>query len=196
MKRAFPVLFILLAGCIVQSFYPFYTDRSKVTMPQLQGEWDAVVAFGEKQEATNIPPWQFTGDQIWAYDPNALRSRIHVTFFTVGKQLFCDSIAADTTETTPWYWAWHTRGVHTVTKVETNADLLTFRPLDLDWLTNSIATGKVSLPYLTQPGDVWPLFTAKPADWEKFLTKYANNTDAFPTNHIYVLKRHMTTPTK
>jgi hypothetical protein len=83
-----------------------------------------------------------------------------------------------------------------VTKVETNGDLLTFKPLDIDWLTNGISAGRVSLSYLTQPGDNSPLFTAKPADWEKFLAKYAKNPDAFPANHIYVLKRHMTAPAK
>jgi hypothetical protein len=197
MKRALPVLLIFLSGCIVQSFYPFYTDKSKVALPQLNGEWDAVIAFGEKQDATNVPPWQITADQILAYDPDLQTSRVHVTFFRLGGQLFCDSIAGDTTKNTPWYWTWHTRGVHTVTKVETNRDLLTFKPLDLDWITNRLASGKVSLPHLTRTeDDNWPLFTAKSSDWEKFLTKYANNADAFPTDHVYVLKRHLTVPTK
>jgi len=81
--------------------------------------------------------------------------------------------------------------------VETNADALALKPLDVDWLTNRIATGKVSLPHLTpmDPKD-YPLFIAKPADWEKFLTKYAKSADAFPTNHLYVLKRHITTSIK
>jgi hypothetical protein len=72
MKRALSVLLIFLSGCIVQSFYPFYTDKSKVALPQLNGEWDAMVAaFGEKQDTTNVPPWQISGDQIVAYDPNS-----------------------------------------------------------------------------------------------------------------------------
>ncbi|HUJ71585.1 MAG TPA: hypothetical protein VLZ30_05035, partial [Verrucomicrobiae bacterium] len=167
MKRMFPLLFILLAGCIVQSFYPFYTDKSKVALPELNGEWDAVVTFGEKQAATNVPPWQISSDQLTAYpyDPEYSQpSKIQVTFFRLGGQLFCDSIASDIGNSgtkVPWYWAWHVRPIHTVTKVEMNADLLTFTPLDLDWLTNRVAKGKVSLPHLARAeDDNWPLFTA------------------------------------
>jgi len=192
MKRALPVLLIFLSGCLVQSFYPFYTDKSKVALPQLEGEWDTVIAFGEKQHTTNVPPWQITADQIVAYDPGMQPSRIHATFFKLGDQLFCDSIAADRTDPTPWYWAWHTRGVHTVTKVETNRDLLTFKPLDIDWLTDRVASGKVSLAHLARgEDDNWLLFTAKPVEWERFLAVYASDTNAFPTNRFYILKRHV-----
>ena len=197
MKRIAPILAVLLAGCIVQSFHPFYTDKSKVALPQLNGEWDAVTAFGEKVDATNSPPWHISGDQIIAYDSDSLSSKVQVVFFKLSGQLFCDSTAGDIGDSkTPEYWAWHVRRIHTVTKVETNCDLLTFKPLDIDWLTNGIAAGRVSLSCLTQRGDNLPLFTATPADWERFLARYAKNPDAFPTSHIYVLKRHMTAPAK
>lgn len=197
MKRAFPILLVLLTGCIVQSFYPFYTDKSKVALPQLNGDWDCLVAFGEKQEATNVAPWQIADNKIIAYDPDSQTSTIHVVFFKVGGTLLCDSIADNTGDIkVPWYWAWHVRSVHTVTKVETNADQLVLKPLDLEWLTNLVASGKVSLPHITRSeDDNWSLFTVKPADWEKFLAKYAKSTDAFPTNHMYVLRRHLTAPT-
>jgi hypothetical protein len=199
MKRVLPFLLIFLAGCIVQSFYPFYTEKSKVALPQLNGEWDAVVAFGENQDATNVPPWQISGDQITAFDPDSSQpSRIHVVFFKVGGQLFCDSMAGKLDDKqVPWYWVWHVCPVHTVTKVEMIGNVLIFRPLDLDWLTDGVAKGKLSLLHIARAEpDNRPLFTASPSDWEKFLKKYANDTDAFPTNHVYVLKRHVTTPAK
>ena len=199
MKRAFPVLFILLAGCIVQSFHPFYTDKSKVALPQLNGEWDAITLWGE--DVTNrVAPWRISDNEIVAYDKDSAPAKIHVTFFKLdSKTLFCDSIAGDigNDNKVPSYWAWHVRPIHTVTKVEMVGSVLTFRPLDLDWLTNRVATGKSSLLRLSRAEDNhWPLFTASPDDWEKLLTKNANNSDAFPTNHIYVLKRHIATPAK
>ncbi|MGD0652337.1 MAG: hypothetical protein ABSA97_14565 [Verrucomicrobiia bacterium] len=203
MKRFFPILLIVLAGCIVQSFHPFYTDKSKVALPQLNGEWDAVTAWGDKVDATNLPPWRISHNEIVAYDNDSKPSKIRVTFFKLGEQLFCDSIAGNIDPNdpngtkVPSYWVWHTFAVHTVTKVETNRSVLTFKPLDLDWLTNRLATAEVSLSHLTRAEEKdWPLFTAKSADWEKFLTKYAKNTNAFPTNHVYVLKRHTTIPAK
>jgi hypothetical protein len=194
MKRALPVLLIFLSGCLVQSFHPFYTDKSKVALPQLNGQWDLVTAWGE-DASTNVLPWQISDNEIVAYDPNSQPSKVQAVFFKLGKTLFCDTTAGNIGDTKiPWYWAWHVFPVHTVTKVETNANSLIFTPLDLDWLTNRVATGRVSLPHLDEEKSL--LFTAKAADWEKFLTKYANNMDAFPTNHIYALKRHVTAPTK
>jgi hypothetical protein len=194
MKRVLPVLLVFLSGCLVQSIHPFYTDKSKVALPQLNGQWDLVTAWG-KAASTNVPPWQISDNEIVAYDPDSQPSRVQVVFFKLDKTLFCDTTAGTIGDIkVPWYWAWHVFPVHTVTKVETNANSLVFTPLDLDWLTNRVATGKVSLPHIEEENS--HLFMAKPADWEKFLTKFANNTNAFPANHIYVLTRHMTAPTK
>ena len=196
MKRAFPVLLIFLAGCIVQSFCPFYTDKSKITLPQLNGEWDAVITWGDKV-TNNIPPWRISATRIIAYGDDSQPAAIDVTLFKLGDQLFCDSIAGglDDDKKLPWYLAWHVRPLHTVTKVETNGSSLTFIPLNLDWLKNCLATGKVSLPHLTRDEEKdWPLFTATPADWESFLTTYGSDTNAFSTNNIYVLKRRSTPP--
>src|ERR1039457_7165605 len=109
LKRFFPILLIVLAGCIVQSFHPFYTDKSKVVVPQLNGEWDAVTVFGDKVDATNVPPWRISDSAIVAYDSDSLPASVDVTFFKLGKTLFCDSIAGNigNDNKVPWYWAWH-----------------------------------------------------------------------------------------
>ena len=193
LKRAFPILVVLFAGCIVQSFYPFYTDKSKVALPQLNGTWDAVKVWGSTEDATNLAPWQLSDSQILVYAQKSEPAKVRVTFFKLGQQLFCDSVADNLGDDNkvPWYWAWHARPVHTVTRVETNGDLLVFKPLDLAWLTNGIAAGKISLTHVSRAeDDNWPLFTASPAAWEKFLAAHANDTNAFPDTHSYVLKRH------
>ena len=192
MKRALPIVLVILAGCIVQSFHPFCTDKSKTSLPQLNGDWDLVKAWGENPKQAS-GPWRIHDDKIKTIDEKGLAATIDVTFFKVGDRLFCDSIAGDLGDDVKvsWYWAWHARPVHTVSKVETSDGTLVFKPLDLDWLTNAVAKGQVTLPLLKRAGDDnWPLFTTSSADWEKFLAKYGGDTNAFPTNHVYVLKRH------
>ena len=198
MKRALPVLLIFLSGCLVQSFHPFYTDKSKVALPGLNGEWDAVTIWGDKA-ATNLPPWRISGNELVAYDSATPSSKIRVTFFKVGERLFCDSAADDVGDgpKLPSYLAQHLRGVHVITKIETNEDTLAFLPLDYDWLTVCLGEGKALLPYLTRAEEKnWMLFTATPADWENFLTTYGSDAKAFPTNHLYLLKRHVSAPGK
>jgi hypothetical protein len=198
MKRVFPVLLVFFAGCIVQSFYPFYTDKSKVTLPQLNGTWEAVTVFGETKGDPQTRLWQISNDQIIVNDGDSLPSQIHVTFFKLGGQLFCDSVAGDPDDKkSAWYWVWHNRRVHTVTKVETNGDQIVLKPLDLEWLTNNLVAGQLSLPHIERAeDDNWPLFTAPPTDWEQFLKARAYDTNAFPNTHIYVLKRHAAIPKK
>jgi len=192
MKRAMPILLVLLAGCLVQSFSPFYTAKSKVSLPQLNGDWDAIMTWGSRETDTNAHPWQISNSDMTAYDGQSA-SKLEVTFFKLGHQLFCDSKAgAADNDRIGTYWVWHVRPLHSVTEVETNGDVLTFKPLDLGWLTNQMALGKVSLPHISRAeDDDWPLFTATPEQWEAFLTAHANDTDAFLTNHIYILKRHL-----
>ena len=192
MKRFHLILLALMTGCIVQSFHPFYTDQSKTTLPQLNGDWDLVQAWGDNPKTTGTP-WRIHDDKIRTIDDNGLAATIDVTFFKIGDNLFCDSIAGDLGDDAKvsWYWAWHSRPVHTISKIETSAGRLIFKPLDYDWLTNAVAKGQFTLPAIKRTGDNnWPLFTAPSADWEKFLAKYGGDTNAFPATHEFVLKRH------
>ncbi len=191
MKRMLPTLLALLTGCLVQSFCPFYTEKSVVLLPQLNGDWDAVMKWGLAVTATNSPPWRIYDHAITTYYERS-PSDIFVTFFKLGNQLFCDSTIGTTDNLQHRVVrAWHMRSVHVVTKIETNGDLLAFKPLDIGWLTNQMALGKVSLPCVTRAQEEnLPLFTATSAQWESFLATYANDTNAFPDTHSYVLKRH------
>ena len=88
------VLLIILTGCIIQSFHPFYTDKSKIALPQLNGDWDLVRAWGETAEQGS-GPWRIHDDKIKTIDDKGLTAMIHVTFFKVGDRLFCDSIEGE-----------------------------------------------------------------------------------------------------
>jgi hypothetical protein len=178
---------VTAAGCIVQSFYPFCREESKVPVPELTGEWQLLTNFGDDVAAKGIT-WTFETDKIVTRDEKANVATIDVAYFKAGKDLFCDSMAGDAGKAS-WYWIWHVRPVHTVSKVELKDDVVKFRPLDLTWLTNAVARGESKLASVDNPKDSWPLYVCSTADWEKFLAKYGADTNAFPDMHIYVLKK-------
>ncbi len=178
---------VAAAGCIVQSFHPFCREQSKVPVPELAGDWQLLTNFGEDVAGKGIV-WSFESQKIIARDEKTNASNIGVAYFKAGGQLFCDSVAGDT-ETAGWYWLWHVRPVHTVSKVELKDDVVKFRPLDLTWLTNKVACGEVKLAMVDNPKDSWPLYICSPAEWEKFLAQFAADTNAFPDAHLYVLKK-------
>lgn len=181
---------IVVTGCIVHSVQPFCTERSKVKLPQLDGEWDLLTSFGDNVAEKHFKPWVFTNDTLTAWDEAGSRGQINVTYFKVGSRLYCDSIAGDAEDkSVNWYWIWHVRPMHTVSQVEMKDDTVKFRPLDLDWFTNIVARRIYKLPQIDQSDAKWPICTATPQQWEKFLTRYGGDTNAFPDAHIFVLKR-------
>jgi hypothetical protein len=179
---------LLSTGCIVQSFFPFCREESKVPVPELTGDWQLLTSFGDDVTAKNIV-WTFESDKLITRDEKTNTADIGVAYFKAGGQMFCDSWAGEAGDKTGWYWLWHVRPVHSVSKVELNNDVVKFRPLDLEWLTNRVARGEVKLASVDNPKDSWPLFICPTADWERFFAKYGADTNAFPDTHLYVLKK-------
>jgi hypothetical protein len=179
---------IVATGCLVQSFYPFCREESKVQVPELTGEWQLLTDWGKDVTAKNLL-WTFESEKIIMRDEETNTAKIAIAYFKAGGQLFCNSIAGDAGDKVNSTWLWHVRPVHSVSKVELKDDVVKFRPLDLEWLTNNVSRGGVKLAAVDNPKDSWPLFICKTVEWEKFLTKCAADTNAFPDTHIYVLKK-------
>jgi len=192
MKRLALFGLVLLSGCVVQSFHPFYRDDAKVPLPQVRGEWDVVAAGTD----TNIAykPWVFTeNDELVTYDDKNVSSTLRVTFFKVGRQLFCDFAAGEMEEgrLNP-YWILHVRAVHTVAKVQLEKDRLSLVPMNFNWFKKSLAAKQVDLPHLKGKTEDEFLVTATPDQWAKFLSEYAADTNAFPQSAAYVLRKRAT----
>lgn len=183
------LLAALLTGCVVQSFYPFYTDKSKVDMPQLAGEWDLIKSSGDDVSNKNIRPWVLSTNEILATSENNATGQIQTVYFKVGTQVYCDSMAGDPGEVNE-YWYFHHRPVHTVSQVDIKDDVVTFRLLDYEWFKKALDSKEVSLPFLTPAEkDSVPLITASPEQWQAFLKKHGNTKDAFPDSKVFVLKK-------
>jgi hypothetical protein len=125
--------------------------------------------------------------EMKVFDEDNIQGRLHTVYFRVGGQVFCDSIATYPEEKQiNSYCGWQARALHTVSKIELTNDVLTIRPLDLDWTNQH----KSELPHLMRAEDKdWPLFTASTAQWQTFLKKYGSDTNAFPDKHEFVLQK-------
>jgi hypothetical protein len=195
MKRIVFSLVALLTGCVVQSFHPFYLDKSLVLPPGVTGSWQLQMDYGNDVSTNNITPWVFTGSaatnvSLVAFDKDNLGAEFAARFFKLGNDLFLDVSPQKLNEGTKLngYWEWTTRAVHAVCKVEMSDELMTLKLLDYDWLKEKLKKRKVSLPHLG-PFDEMPLLTATPKQWETLLRKYAKDAGAFPSQHAFVLKR-------
>jgi len=189
MKRLALFGLVLLGGCVVQSFHPFYSNNAKVELPQAIGEWNLVAAGNDTNVACK--PWVFTTSyELLTYGEKDVPGKLQATFFKVGGQLFCDFEAGEAEEgKLNAYWILHVRPVHTVAKVQLEKQQLTLVPMSFDWFKKALASKQIDLPHLKGKKDDDFLVTATPDQWAKFLQKYGADTNAFPQSTAYVLRK-------
>jgi hypothetical protein len=142
-----------------------------------------------------VKPWTFENNKAFVFDDHDVPGQIALTYFKIGTNIFCDSMASDPPDDPRinGYWLIHIRTVHTVSKVEVNGDTATFLPLNYEWFSKAVERKEVEIPSLKQKEGL-PLYTATPEEWERFLTKHASNTNAFSDKVAMVLKKRTTPP--
>jgi len=189
MKRFAMFGLLLLGGCVVQSFHPFYEENAKVALPQLAGEWDLIADGTNTKPACT--PWVFTDEgELITRDDKNLPGKLRASFFKVGGQLFCDLEAGDLEEgRVNVYWMLHVRPVHTVCKAQLTDRELTLVPLHFNWFKKALVSREIELPHLTARGNDVFLVTATTDQWRKFLQQHAADTNAFPQNTAYLLRK-------
>jgi hypothetical protein len=199
---AFLLVLGALAGCVVQSGGPYHTPEEKLDTPEaLRGQWQLVDApqmdDKDQQLLARVPPWEFGESEVTSYDKHGIASQLEVSFFKVGKLLYCDSEPAspEENEKPNEYWTFHVLPTHLLSRVEQQGDRVTFTLLDDSWLATQIKQGKIALPHLTVEND-FEFYTASPEEWRAFLTRYGNDPQAFPADRALVFRRVAVSPAK
>lgn len=192
---------LILTGCWVQSIHPFYTEASRIAVPELVGEWQLVRSGDGDLSAHNVKPWSVHDLDKKTYglithNEDNVSSNIRAVFFQVDGHTFCDWTAGNLEDerAANEYWLLTIRAVHVVHKVEHSKDSLTFTPLHAEWVSKAIEAGEITIPFLKPrktegDGDDLPIYTATSEDWEKLLKQHATNTNAFQASTAIVLKR-------
>jgi hypothetical protein len=185
----------LVTGCVVQSGGPYHAPEEKLDTPAaLRGPWQLVdgplMDDKDREALTQIPPWEFGESEVTSYDKHGTASKLDVTFFRIGKQLYCDSQPSPVEEEGPpnEYWTYHVMPMHLLSKVELQGDRLTFITVDASWLENQVKQGTISLPNLSL-GEGLLLYTASPEQWHDFLMQYGDDPAAFPPDEALVFRR-------
>lgn len=181
------VVLFTLAGCIVQSLNPYYTEAALCNIPGIAGEW-MLLDEGKPQSGK---PWSFGSDKVITYDTNGISASVKVVYFRSGETFFLDTIADSPGEGTNRWWTMHLLPVHIVTKVELRGNRLTLTPIDYDWLEKALESGLVRLPHLRQKDEGTVLFTASPSEWMDFLEKYSHDGRVFSDkNAVRLIRAH------
>jgi len=187
------ILFLtsLLSGCFIQSFQPFYTDDLALDIPAVSGKW-LLVKKGNKDVSKDYPqPWVFTDNEITTFEHN-VSSILDVQYFMVADVTFVDLAPSepDKDKGPNGWWAIHTVPVHSVCKVELQADTLTLTPLNGEWIEEMLEEKKISLSFVTVDSDDDQIvLTSSSEELVKFLKQYGSNAEAFPDNASHYFQR-------
>jgi len=132
---------MVVAGCFVQSLYPYYTDKTKIAMPA------HIIGCWSPKEAEDSELCEFS-DGMFSFSHEGRRTVYEAVFFKVDDVLFVDLLGApsDSEADNVWLNA-HRLNVHQVYKVVTDNNEMVLHPLDFKWVEGQIQSGAVKLSY-------------------------------------------------
>jgi hypothetical protein len=170
------VVGLFLAGCVVESVYPFYTPKDITFDPALVGTWVDVKANNDGKEF-----WQFDrqghNSYILTLSSTTETNAYDATLFQVSRQTFLDLCSTNRVD--------NQLPLHYLMKLELTSPSLKFQLLDYKWLTELLEKKPQALRHILVPGgsgntnNSQLVLTAETAELQAFILKYVNDTNAF-----------------
>ncbi len=187
---------LFFSGCVVYSFYTLYTEDDLFANDILTGkwmddegtEWYFEHAYYGKKVIENIDSTSYIlklkKDDTKEFSDSAFR--VHV--IKLGGTYFLDFYLEELFNDDELNLAsFHIIPVHTFARLKVSENKLVINWFDQDWLENLIEENRIRIHHENN-GDVI-LLTAKPAELQKFVTKYVNSEEAFEDGMEAILSR-------
>ena len=187
---------LFFTGCVVYSFYPLYTEDDLFPNDILTGKWiddEGTEWFFEhgyfgKKVPKNIDSTSYVlklkkesdlefSDSEFSVHVVKLRDTYFLDFYL---EEFLDDDELDLE-------SFHIIPVHTFAKLTFTENELQINWFDQDWLEDLIEENRIRIHHENN-GD-FILLTAKPAELQKFVTKYVNSEEAFEDGMEAILTR-------
>jgi len=172
-----------LAGCVVTSVHPFFTQRDLVSEPALVGLWQT----GDADNGARIEV-KLTGDKTYrsiATDKEGKTSEAVFWLFKLGTQPFVDSYPANVDDPA-------LLPLHQVTKVSTVGDTFTSQGMRYEWLQGLLTNHPTALrheivTHRKDDGqvDTRVVLTASTQDLQQFLLKHLKTEEAWEAPSQY-----------
>ncbi len=170
----------LLAGCLVPSLHPLFTDKDIVVRADLVGAWTAEEGgagwlFSLEPDSSYSVAYSDSGDNDTSWFTAHL--------VDLNGHLFMDLYPNPTDVLSDAYKS-HLIAAHTFSKVELDSSGLTLAILDVDWLRENLDAGRIHLAHEELgPGDL--VLTASTVELQKFILSVVDDTDAFSSIDLY-----------
>jgi hypothetical protein len=165
----------ILAGCVVTSVCPFYTEKDLVFEPALVGDW-----IKEGKNAADYEVWKFEKSAARAYRFTLIEADkatvMEAHAFKLQGQLFLDIASIDQDI--------HAIPPHYLLKVSQVTPALRMSELNHDWLNGLLGKEPNAIPHHLvrsgdKPDDRRVVLTANTAELQEFVLKHLKTEDAW-----------------
>ena len=188
---------LLLSSCDdylwfpVQSLSPFCSEKTRVSLPGIEGKWEPELPEGTNVQDRNLTPWLFSKDEIESYDTGNRFFSLGACYFKINDVLFANfTLGPKTPDINNNHILFGITPIHTLWKVQMTDETLTLVPLKYDWFEKMIQENKLErLPYHLDKNVILIIFTASTEQWDDFLKEHANDEEIFDIKHKFVFKR-------
>lgn len=166
----------LLAGCVVESVYPFYTAKDLAFEPALLGRWsDSATKAVEYWEFAKAEGASYLLTTVDAHETNAYTTH----FFHLQEHQFLDLRTTN-------YDDMNRLPLHLVVKISQIQPTLKLSVLNYDWLTKLVKKDPKAIRHIVVPENPddtntanMIYLTADTKELQKFILRYAGDTNAF-----------------
>lgn len=162
---------LFMVSCFVTSVHPLYTKKDLTFVPELLGTWENDDVWTFEQSGKNA--YELTIKEQDDAKPGVYETHL----VKLGKYLFLD-LYPDEAEIEDYGYDVHFVPTHSFWRIEIEKDVLRIAYIDIEWLEKMIDGNKVNIAHVRLEDRV--VLTAPTEDLQKFVLKYAEDTDAFP----------------
>lgn len=167
---------LLVAGCVVTSVYPYYTEKDLVFDPAVVGDWADAGQTNTPAEFIRIERAGEKGYWVMAVGGDET-NRVELHLFRLQENLFLDSC--------PTNRSLDFLPVHQVSKAIWRGPVMETANLDYDWLAKLLEQNPKAVRHLVLPetsGDDQKgriVLTADTQELQRFIIKHVNDTNAW-----------------
>jgi len=191
-------LAVFFSGCVIWSFYPLYTEKDLFENEILTGTWtdgDSLQWKFEHPERGNPKSIDKKSYHLHLTDYDKKETNYDVNIIQLDGIYFLDFYVTDIdganssdSDAKLNYWNLHVIPVHTFAKLTVADNTLQINWFDGDWLQKQIEGKKIKIQH--EKSEEILLLTAKTADLQKLVVKYANTEAAFKDGLAITLIRN------
>ena len=179
----------LFPGCVIWSFYPFYSENDLFKNEILSGTW-------QEDDSTQ---WKFQHPEIQKDGQKFIDSTSYILSFNNGRgdesefsvHLFkledtyfldfylenLDTSCGENRDKDIELWSLHVMPVHTIAKLTIEKDKLKIKWFDKGWLEDAIKEKQIKISHENDGNNL--LLTAKTKELQKLIVKHSGDTLAF-----------------